>query len=294
MWWRRRLRRREQLRQPIAGPVRVPVMGADFHWLYIGALLVVVLAAIVLRGWARGTPPAPDQPEPGPYELALLAGGADRVVDTAISSLLATGGLRIDRDGTLRRGPGLIIDDLQWEVRTAVDQGKTARQVRPLLRGNPRVAEIQQALAARGLLVHPDRAAVLTGVVYLLPLLALVGLARLLAGTGDGLPMVLQLAEVAAVLLVWRSAKNRDRGTWLATRAGSRLVAGQRNRHRDTRPNLESIPVLLAPIALFGMSVFPDPAMRGAFLHADSVWTHPVALGFSAFLGNLNLGGPGN
>src|SRR5919107_1098499 len=77
------------------------ISGPDFLALYVAALIVVVGVAVLARIKVRRPPSAPPAQRVGLPELAFLAGGPRRVVETAVSALLESGSLRPTRDGRL-------------------------------------------------------------------------------------------------------------------------------------------------------------------------------------------------
>ncbi|MEU4406590.1 TIGR04222 domain-containing membrane protein [Streptosporangium sp. NPDC023963] len=84
----------------------------------VGVSLLVVAALIALRLAAHPSR-VYEGPELTPYELALLAGGRSRVVDTALAALTAGGVLRARRDGRLTRVSdqvGVLTQPVQTEI----------------------------------------------------------------------------------------------------------------------------------------------------------------------------------
>ncbi|MEU4534945.1 TIGR04222 domain-containing membrane protein [Streptosporangium sp. NPDC023825] len=84
----------------------------------VGVSLLVVATLIALRLAARPSR-VYEGPELTPYELALLAGGRSRVVDTALAALTAGGVLRARRDGRLTRVSdqvGVLTQPVQTEI----------------------------------------------------------------------------------------------------------------------------------------------------------------------------------
>lgn len=105
-----------------------------------------------------------DHPELGPYELAFLAGGPERVAETAIAAVVDSGRLRVSRDGTLHQvaDAGLPVEPVERAVLDVVaDRGGQARasDVRERVSRCPETAAVRTRLAGMGLhLSHEDQA----------------------------------------------------------------------------------------------------------------------------------------
>ncbi|MEZ5694585.1 MAG: TIGR04222 domain-containing membrane protein [Altererythrobacter sp.] len=67
--------------------------GSEFLWLYAGLLVAAFAASLLLGSWMR--PAGDDAGSPGDEELALLAGGKARFVETIIARLLGSGAIEV-------------------------------------------------------------------------------------------------------------------------------------------------------------------------------------------------------
>ncbi|WP_329085965.1 MULTISPECIES: TIGR04222 domain-containing membrane protein [unclassified Streptosporangium] len=139
----------------------------------VGFALLVVAVLIALRLAAHHSR-VYEGPELTPYELALLAGGRFRVVDTALASLTAGGAVRARRGGRLTQVSGQvgvltqpvqteILDRLRgkgggvpvWEIRNVVSRGPAVTMLIARLRD---LALIDAPGSGRADPTHPNRA----------------------------------------------------------------------------------------------------------------------------------------
>ena len=88
------------------------------------------------------------------YDLALLAGGTTRAVDTAVVALLARGRLEVDGGGLLIASGTVPVHPVESAVHGAVGTGSrcSADAVRARAEDDPRVLAAADRLAAEGLL----------------------------------------------------------------------------------------------------------------------------------------------
>ena len=88
------------------------------------------------------------------YDLALLAGGTARVVDTAVVALLARGLLHVDGGGLLRAAGTAPVHPVEAAVHTLVGAGprRSVGTVRALAADDARVLAVADRLVAEGLL----------------------------------------------------------------------------------------------------------------------------------------------
>jgi uncharacterized membrane protein YgcG len=95
-----------------------------------------------------------DQPQLGVYEVAYLAGGPDRVVDTAVVVLVESGRVRVHAPGELVVVEPGRSDPVEAAVMDAIGtQGhRSIDTIRWRMAGDERVAELGRSLAAAGLL----------------------------------------------------------------------------------------------------------------------------------------------
>ena len=89
------------------------ISGPDFVVLYVTLIVAVLLVRLVVTGVARAWGRRPGRAQPGPpptvYQLAYLAGGADRAVDAAIAALVERGQLRVNSYKQIGHAPAWLI-----------------------------------------------------------------------------------------------------------------------------------------------------------------------------------------
>jgi uncharacterized protein (TIGR04222 family) len=228
-------------------------------------LLVLALWCLVaaLRWRHRTLYPAPAwaRVEPGRghdvYELAYLAGGPVRVVDTAVVTLAARGIVTVDTDHRVR----LEFDLTEHPVEDAI--ATTLRRTGPIglsalrsrLTSRSPVTGIGDRLAAGGLLVEPAAAQRLADTGWTALMLAGAGvLAGLIMPVGTGLLALDLMALLAAAAI----------GLWprRTTEAGRRRLTA-----------LRAAPDTLAvQVAVRGLAAVTDPLLRRALRDADDAW----------------------
>lgn len=231
--------------------------GPDFLLLYGVALVVVVAFAVYLRWAVR----RPRLAEPGPVAdanlVAYLAGGEERVVETALARLVEQGAVRVTRKGMVTRTTDTVADPLDQAVLTAL--GGRTREVADLVRravGATQVTGVATSAAARGLAISPARSSrARRGGVLAMTLLLVVGVVRLVTGIAGGYPvghLVIELLVTGVVLVVLLTT---GRGVDLSTvhRAGVLKAAREAT---DTANR----------VAVGGLGAYPDTAVATALL----------------------------
>ncbi len=236
--------------------------GPEFMQLYWIAVAVAVVAVIVAKVRSRSVA----QPQPGdrgdltPYDLALLAAGPTRVEHTALAGLLSGGAVRVSRSGVVTRavgGPGPA-DPVQDYVYARY---RTAGKLRPLgFANSPLGRQMIDSLAQRGFITSMHRAARLRRVHWLFLVIIGVGIARLV----NGLQLDRPVEDLTVALFV-------TLGIWIVCRiilgrAKSRIAPRGRealNYHRTQSPRMAATGAMvgfavLGPIALYGLTAFPD------------------------------------
>ncbi|OLF15548.1 TIGR04222 domain-containing membrane protein [Actinophytocola xanthii] len=262
------------------------ISGPAFLGLYTAGLALALAAAAAVRSAVR-RPPAPDPaPTLDELDLAFLAGGPKRVIETVVARLVDSGRLRTSRAGTLttttdERGTNPL-DQLVMErvgrggagVGTLVGAYAGSGVVR--LRGD--------RLAANGLLVSPSAAArARRRAVRGLWVVLAVGALRWFVALGERLPIgfltVLLAATVVAIVAV------RSRQVPPRTVHGDQALASAEERGPVVR------------VALHGLSAYPDREVRGALLASAGVasvaaWSYGGAVG-GAYVGDTGGSGGG-
>src|SRR5437868_5624333 len=119
------------------------------------AILVAGYAAAREQGRVRALPAASGPLSP--YELAYLAGGPRRVVNTALGVLAKEGTVRVRRGGHLNAAgrPGRVLDPVEQEILTLVSAcpGTPASTVRYDIGNGDVLDDLEEQLMTRGLLI---------------------------------------------------------------------------------------------------------------------------------------------
>ena len=223
-----------------------------FLWLY--ALLTIAAFLVAIRWRSQIAPAQPSRPLPDPdaMQLAYLAGGPDRVMDTALVALLSTGAATAD-SRTTTLGISSETNDLPLgfhRIRGLVSGEMDRRQAHNSLQ--PAVAQLRDELVQHGL--APAPAAITAWRRDCLGLLAIpivLGLLKLAVGLSRDRPVgilefLLCVTALAAFVLLVPPP--------LRTRAGAALLDESRTRHaRAARAPLQ--PELALAFALAGAAV---------------------------------------
>ncbi|MGY6654297.1 TIGR04222 domain-containing membrane protein [Amycolatopsis sp. TRM77291] len=234
------------------------ISGPAFAWLY-GCL--VVLPFLFAGVWAQSLRrrPADELTPPGPYHLAALDGGTERVADVVVATMVAGEQLRLDSRGrisVLRAASGDPLTRAATELIPQAGAGGLYR-LKKLLSRSAAVQEVRNELQLSGLQVYERRrrAGWLAALILYVPVLAL-GLARF----GTAMPLGRQagilagllaavVAAIAGTVLLLRPSR-----AVLPTAAGLRVLGAARRN-----------PALLAgvagAVALGGLAAYPDPVM---------------------------------
>ncbi len=204
------------------------ISGPVFAWLY-GCL--AVLPFLVAGLWARSLRrrAADEWTPPGPYHLAALAGGTERVADVVVATMVAGEQVRLDSQGrltVLRAASGDPLIRAATDLVPRVGAGGHYR-LKKLLSRSAAVQEVRNDLQLSGLQVDERR----RRVGWLAALLLAV------------------VAAIAGTALLLRPSR-----TVLPTVAGLRVVGAAR---RD--PLL--VPGVAGAVALGGLAAYPDPVM---------------------------------
>ncbi|KFU77494.1 TIGR04222 domain-containing protein [Amycolatopsis lurida] len=263
----------------IPGPAFLAIYGA----LLVFPLVVGLLWTIAAKLGAKIPRATVSEPEPTVYELAYLAGGPDRVVDTAIAALVDRGTLRVSSSKQLQLTGPLPADPIEKAVAKGARPGynSTTRGIRDRLRMSGPMQALAKGLEERGLVVA-DRSPRIRQVVFFLYLAVLVlGVVRLIAGiSGDrpvGFLIPLLIAAVFATLIA-RAVKNKRSGP-RPTSEGGRILHRARSVHgRERKRGIPNGPgyagaaggALLggaaAAVAFGGLAYYPDEELSAALI----------------------------
>jgi uncharacterized protein (TIGR04222 family) len=274
------------LRQEVVPMVRTAttwgITGPQFLWGY--AALCLSAAIGVWQQWRsalgpkeRGNDPQPDL---GPYKLAMLSGGPQLAITTAATKL--------HRDGVLKAGPydGTLVvsgelepgaDRLERALFDTVkhDPCLTTATMRAELEDSEPVQWMKDELVDAGLLLDDSRSALLRRLWLVGGLLALLGIARIVAGAlhhaAVGYLVVMVLVVVYAT---FRLGRHRP----LATTRGREIVKRQRQERDDLRRHpVAGESVLTAALFGGGALWLADPAIAstlGVPREQERGWSH--------------------
>ncbi|MET9627058.1 TIGR04222 domain-containing membrane protein [Lentzea sp. NPDC006480] len=244
--------------------------GPEFLQLYWIGLALAVLVAIVVRVRVRAGHSSQPVRSLDMDELAYLAGGPRRVVETAIARLLTAGELRTSRRGTvqvtsttnsLNKVDRAVITDSQRYT------NRTVNLMIPAVSKDDAVTEIGRRLEEMGLVVHPDvaKSALRKGSIALWVLFA-VGVVRLVNGLAIGAPVgylvLLLLLTGAVIFVLTRRGKN------LRTSKGNSVLSAARTSSSSRMATSDdALYAGAAGLVLFGgLAVYPDLAVRSSLL----------------------------
>ncbi|MEV2267619.1 TIGR04222 domain-containing membrane protein [Nonomuraea africana] len=217
--------------------------------------------------------------ELGHYELAYLAGGPRRVVNTAIALMARAGALRVSRGGTLHLvASAFSADPVERAVLDAVRArpgGVSAGVVRHEVGTGPAMEDLRHHLMTVGLLV-PDGSLVpvrsrlnrLTVLACLSGAVGLVTAALMVTGAVPVGPLALATLLISAILaisgLVAAARHRRALGNVLSTAGQAELLRAQRLHVRGaSRSHAPQLAFAVGvPVALYGLSELDDPALQ--------------------------------
>ena len=253
------------------------ISGPEFVQLYIVLLVVALIVRGIVSGVARQraarVADVPAGPPPTVYQLAYLAGGPDRAVDTAIAALVERGQLRVNSYKQLSQAGPLPAEPLERAVAETA-QLKTTAMVRSQVRRSPVMQALENGLEQRGLLVPAAALKQARTIGFALQLAVLaVGVVRLVNGVSLHRPVgiLVFLVLVAAVLTLLAWLGRTKTGTRQPTAAGHRLLGQARAASSGPMPGgMLAGGMLLggaaAAVALGGLAMYPDEELSAALL----------------------------
>ncbi|MEU0882695.1 TIGR04222 domain-containing membrane protein [Lentzea sp. NPDC005914] len=247
--------------------------GPEFLQLYWIGLALAVLVAIIVRVRVRAGHSSQPVRSLDMDELAYLAGGPRRVVETAIARLLTAGELRTSRRGTVQATSATSSLNAVDRAVITDSQRYTNRTVSLMIASvskDDAVTAIGRRLEEMGLVVHPDvaKSALRKGSVLLWVLLA-VGVVRLVNGLAIGAPVgylaLLLILTGGLVFLLTR------RGKHVRTSKGNSVLAAARTSGSSRLATSDdALYAGAAGLVLFGgLAVYPDLAVRSSLLAAS-------------------------
>ena len=237
------------------------VQGGSFLMLFVLMLAVAIPGGLALQKLvlSLGGGRASGHERLDAYQVAYLTGGKQRVLQTALLRLYATGAIAFHRDkvaaaGALPAGTEAIERRLHGQL------GKSPRKVSPGLVDSEAVA-IRQALRRFGLV--PDGEASLRGFAALGLVLApvfVVGLLRLSYGAANGRPVGFL---VALLILGGLAAAGLGFGNGRRTSAGDRVLRQARLALPRTELPEAGDPSLARAVALYGGAAIVGLGLTG-------------------------------
>ncbi|TVT29961.1 TIGR04222 domain-containing membrane protein [Amycolatopsis rhizosphaerae] len=257
--------------------------GPAFLGVYAGSLVVALVLTALLRRrkpWRRVR--AGQQPL-SLWETAYLTGGPERVVDSAIASLIRQERLRARSYGLLQPiGDALPADPVERAVFEAVSAAQRLSLTKTRKEAGRRraVRAVEASLARRGLLVRSRLDALFTASPVFA--VAAVGVARLVNGIRlhrpVGLLVVFLLVTGAVLFFLLRRPSPRH------TRAGLKA------RQAALRPGPTPVPLpalagAVGPVVLGGLAAYPDTVIKTALFHLP-----PTGIGGSSSSGSSSCG----
>ncbi|MYS22375.1 TIGR04222 domain-containing protein [Streptomyces sp. DvalAA-14] len=254
--------------------------GPRFLEVYAVALLVAWALALLIRRvllWARRT----DSDPVDVYTLALLSGGAARVVDTAVQALVAEDRLRVARNHTITScGRGTPDDPVQQAVLSCVEYVRSTNigGVRRLAAPSAAVRAVTASAVARRLVLGSARRRAVRATALLPALVFAVGVARLVNGVRLHRPVgFLAGALIGTAVLLLMLLVPAARGSRLTT-AGVRArdsararSASDRRRHGFYAATGAAVPTAVpaaVPAAVLGVAVLGAAGVEDATLRS--------------------------
>ena len=244
--------------------------GPEFLQLYWIGLALAVLVAIVVRVRVRAGHSGRPVRSLDMDELAYLAGGPRRVVETAIARLLTTGELRTSRRGAVQAtSTTQSLNPVDRAVITDAQRytNRTVNLMIPAMSADGVVLAIGQRLEDMGLVVNPAvaKSALRKGSIALWVLLA-IGVARWLNGITIDAPvgwLTLQLVITGVLIFVLTR-----RGKHLRTSKGNSVLnAARTTKGHGAAASEAALYAGAAGVVLFGgLAIHPDLAVRSALL----------------------------
>lgn len=244
--------------------------GPEFLELYWIGLALAVLVAVFVRVRVRAGHSNQPVRSLDMDELAYLAGGPRRVVETAIARLLTAGELRTSRRGTVQAtSTAQSLNAVDRAVITDAQRytNRTVNLMIPAMARDDVVTAIGRRLEDMGLVVNPAvaKSALRKGSVVLWVLLA-IGVARWVNGIAIGAPigwLTLQLVVTGALIFVLTR-----RGKHVRTSKGNSVLdAARTTNSRRAATSDEALYAGAAGLVLFGgLAVYPDLAVRSSLL----------------------------
>ena len=259
--------------------------GPEFLQLYWIGLALAVLVAIIVRVRVRAGHSAQPVRSLDVDELAYLAGGPRRVVETSIARLLTAGELRTSRRGTVSATSNTqSVNPVDRAVMTDSQRysNRTIGLMIPSVARDGVVTSIGSRLEDMGLVVNAEvaKSALRKGSIALWVLLA-IGVVRWINGVAIDAPvgwLTLQLAITA--VLIWLVTR---RGRLVRTTKGDRVLDSARTAGGGAAGSDTGVYAGAAGlVALGGLTVYPDLAVRSSLLASSGSAAYTSSTNYSA------------
>lgn len=236
---------------------------AAFLWLY--RLCLVANLGLSWFAANRLRPTGQMQSVDDPDSLALLAGGTDRLTETAIARLLANGIFTATGPGFDRSaGAGVVPPDTVDRAMAALPMPARWADLRRV--ADVEAARLRRSLESRDLMMDDETVARLR-LVQFLPFAALLalGTARLLRGLMLGNPVGILVSLLAITLVIGLTRLVVDRRTHAGI-AAIRLARRNARRLRlaPTRPEMPLAVAMFGTVVLAGSALEPLYHLRCA------------------------------
>jgi uncharacterized protein (TIGR04222 family) len=245
--------------------MNVTMAGPLFLGMFVMLLLCGPVVAIVVRHFLIG-PGGKSEAPTDPYELAYLAGGGQRVMETVLANLYAAKAVKVDagsgREIWVKRAqiPERELHDVEVLVWGLLPDNGVSVLLSDIQRGlRAWFEKTEGVLLQKGLLSPNAKKAAQAGLVILL-VAPFIGIVRIGIGLANGRPVAFLSFMVLFGLLLawigfarWRKAKR--------SRRGNAALKEVRSRHRSLSFAKGKINPALIPLgmaaALFGPVVLP-------------------------------------
>ncbi|MEC3981567.1 TIGR04222 domain-containing membrane protein [Amycolatopsis sp. H20-H5] len=258
------------------------ISGPAFIGIYVVLLLVPIFVGPLVRAAAnRGAGTATyDGGPPTVYELAYLAGGASRVVETVVAALVERGQLRVSSTKKLKAAGTKPAEPLECAVAEATSDavGSTTTGIKNWVQRSEPMRSLVAGLAQRGL-VMPYAGLRLSKqiVVWLYVGVLALGFARVFNGASLHRPVgfLIPLLIVAFVAAFIASRRSKRELTQPPTKAGRRMLADARASHEDSaahqsRPSGLLLAGAAGAVALGGLAMYPDEELSSVLMTQPS------------------------
>lgn len=262
-----------------------PTFLAVYTVLLVFPLIIGLLWTIAAK-LARKVPRAAvSGPQPTTYELAYLAGGPDRVVDTAIAALVERGTLRVSSSKQLQLTGPEPADPIERAVARSARPGhkSTTRGIRDRLRMSGPMQALARDLEARGLAVAEKASRIHQVVSFLYVAVLALGVVRVFAGISGDHPVafLIPLVIVAAfATLIAQVVKSKSKSTGpRPTSEGKQVLHRAKSAHgRERKRGVSPGPAMAGAaggamlggaavaVALGGLAFYPDEELSAALI----------------------------